>query len=165
MDQPATWCMSIRVCCTQWPSIRSGWRFGGATEQILEDVAGAATNPFDFSRNGTFVYHAGIAADQKWPIVWMDSSGKTEPLVTTPGNYSFPQFSPDGKRLALAVDTGKGQEIFVYDLQRDAMSRLTFAGDVNSVSRLVARRRALGVRVAQCDGGVTSELDPCGWLG
>ena len=102
----------------------------GSPEQILEDVAGAATSPFDFSRNGTLVYHAGVAADQKWPIVLMDGSGKIEPLVTTPGNYSWPGFSPDGKRLALVVDTGKGQEIFVYDRQRDAMSRLTFAGGV-----------------------------------
>jgi len=46
----------------------------GSPEQILEDVAGAATSPFDFSRNGTLVYHAGIAADQKWPVVWMDSA-------------------------------------------------------------------------------------------
>jgi serine/threonine-protein kinase len=57
----------------------------------------------------------------------MDSSGKTEPLITTPDNYSWPRFSPDGKRLALNVDTGKGWEIFVYDLRRDAMTRITFA--------------------------------------
>ena len=100
----------------------------GTPEQILDDVAGAGANPFDCSWNGTFVYHAGIVANQKWPVVWMDSSGKTEPLVAAPGNYTWPSFSPDGKRLALAVDTGKGQEIFVYDLQRDTMSRLTFAG-------------------------------------
>jgi serine/threonine-protein kinase len=97
----------------------------GSPEQILEDVAGSR---FDVSGTGTLVYHAGIATDQKWPVVLMDSSGKTEPLVTTPGNYSSPQFSPDGKRLALDVDTGKGHEIFVYDRQRDALTRLTFAG-------------------------------------
>jgi Tol biopolymer transport system component len=101
----------------------------GMPEPILEDVAGAAA--FDFSRNGTFVYHPGIVADQRWPVVWLDGSGKTEPLVTTPGIYSWPRFSPDGKRLALVVDTGKSQEIFVYDRQRDALSRLTFAGGVN----------------------------------
>ena len=103
----------------------------GSPEQVLDDMADASTNPFDFSRNGTFVYHPGAVVDQKWPIVWMDSSGKTEPLVTIPGNYSWPRFSPDGKRLAMVVDTGKGREIFVYDRQRDAMSRLTFAGGEN----------------------------------
>ena len=60
----------------------------GRPEQILDDVSGMV--PFDFSRNGTFVYQAVIADDQKWPIVWMDSSGKTEPLVPTPGKYSRP---------------------------------------------------------------------------
>jgi Tol biopolymer transport system component len=100
----------------------------GSPEQILEDVAGTPGSRFDVSRNGTFVYHPGIATDQKWPIVLMDSSGKTEPLLPTPGNYSGPQFSPDGKRLALQVDTGKGQEIFVYDQQKGALTRLTFAG-------------------------------------
>jgi serine/threonine-protein kinase len=97
----------------------------GNPEPILEDMASTL---FDVSRTGTLVYHSGIATDQKWPVVLMDSSGKTEPLLTTPGAYSWPQFSPDGKRLALEVDTGKGQEIFVYDRQRDALSRLTFAG-------------------------------------
>jgi Tol biopolymer transport system component/predicted Ser/Thr protein kinase len=97
----------------------------GSPEQILEDVA---STRFDVSQTGTLVYHAGIAIAQKWPVVLMDSSGKTEPLVTTPGDYSSPQFSPDGKRLALDVDTGKGHEIFVYDRQRDALTHLTFAG-------------------------------------
>ncbi len=100
----------------------------GSPEPILEDVADATGTPFDFSRNGTFVYHAGIVTDQKWPVVFMDSSGKTEPLITTPGTYLSPRFSPDGKRLALTVDTGKDREIFVYDRQRDVLSRLTFGG-------------------------------------
>ena len=103
----------------------------GSPEPILEDVADATGTPFDVSRNGTFVYHAGAATEQKWPVGFMDSSGKIEPLVTTPGNYSYPRISPDGKRLALSVDTGKGREIFVYDRQRDALSSLTFGGGDN----------------------------------
>jgi serine/threonine-protein kinase len=98
----------------------------GMPEPILEDV----TVPFDVSLSGTFVYRprtAGIATDQKWPIVWLDSFGKTEPLVTTPDNYSDPQFSPDGARLAMAVYAG-GYDIFVYDRQREALSRLTSGG-------------------------------------
>ena len=102
----------------------------GSPEQILGDVAGSGntTAPydatFDVSRNGIFVYQPGAATEQKWLVVLMDSSGKTEPLVTTPGNAFDPHFSPDGKRLALGVDTGKGKEIFVYDRQRDALTRL-----------------------------------------
>ena len=37
-----------------------------------------------------------------------------------------PRFSPDGQRLALSQISGNDRGIFVYDLQRDTMSRLTF---------------------------------------
>ncbi len=94
----------------------------GSPEQILADVAGTA-NTFDVSRNGILVYEPGLATEQKWPVVLMDSSGKTEPLVTTPGNYSWPRFSPDGKRLALQAD-----EILIYNRQKDTLTRLTHVG-------------------------------------
>jgi Tol biopolymer transport system component/tRNA A-37 threonylcarbamoyl transferase component Bud32 len=100
----------------------------GTPQLILEDAGGApgfVEDPFDISRDGTLVYHSGTS-DLAWPVVWMDSSGQTTPLINVPGRYSFPQFSPDGGRLALVGDMGKAQEIFVYDLKRDAMSRLTF---------------------------------------
>ena len=60
----------------------------------------------------------------------MDSSGKTEPLVTAPATYAGPRFSPDGKRLALAVYAG-GYDVFVYDRQSDVLSRLTSGGGQN----------------------------------
>ena len=105
----------------------------GRPEQILDDVAGMSGTmgiPFDLSTNGILVYRPRTV-DDRWPIVWMDGSGKIEPLVTTPGKYFGLRFSPDGKRFALDAHTGKGQEIFVYDRQRGALSRLTFAGGLN----------------------------------
>ena len=45
-----------------------------------------------------------------------------------PGVYEAPAVSPDGKRVALMVTEGGSQDIWVYDLQRDAMTRLTFGG-------------------------------------
>ena len=63
---------------------------------------------------------------QSWPVSWLDSSGKTKPLIATPGFYLAPRFSPDGQRLALVQIAGSDRGIFVYDLQRDTMSRLTF---------------------------------------
>jgi len=106
----------------------------GAPAPLLGDVAGDASRgggQFDFSAapsgGGTLVYLAGKANDQRWPIVWLDSSGKTQPLLTTPGLYFNPRFSPDGRRLALRAGS-KGNDIFVYDLEREAMARLTFDG-------------------------------------
>ena len=103
----------------------------GLAVPLLEDAAGdpgRASGHFDFSRTGTFIYRSGPAAAQTWPIVWMDSSGRTEPLVAKPGAYFFPRLSPDGKRLAFAADTGKGTDLFVYDWQNEATLRLTYSG-------------------------------------
>jgi len=101
----------------------------GTPTVLVEDVAGDAASgggQFDVSRTGTLVYLPGKAS-QGWPVVWLDSSGKTQPLLSTPGIYSNPRLSPDGRRLALVVSS-KGNDIFVYDWARDAMTRLTFDG-------------------------------------
>ena len=64
-------------------------------------------------------------------IYWMDRDGKFTPLRATPGGYFNPAFSPDGKRLALQVFDGKRSDIWVYEWERDALTRLTFAGESN----------------------------------
>jgi serine/threonine-protein kinase len=102
----------------------------GTPTPLLEDVAGDSGmggGQFDFSRTGTFVYLSGRAAMPGWPIVWLDHSGKIRPLLTTPGIYYFPRFSPDGRRLALAASS-KGNDIFVYDWQHESTTQLTFDG-------------------------------------
>jgi serine/threonine-protein kinase len=107
----------------------------GTPAPLLDDVAGdpnTGSGQFAFSQNGTFVYRSGKAAAAGFPVVWMDSSGKTQPLVAKPAVYMTPRVSPDSRRLALSVDTGgKGQDIYVYDMERDAMSRLTLDGKSN----------------------------------
>jgi serine/threonine-protein kinase len=63
---------------------------------------------------------------KSWPVAWMYNAGKTQPMLAAPGQYYMPRFSPDGKRLALAVGSGRGSDIQVYDWQRDTMTPLTF---------------------------------------
>ena len=97
----------------------------GMPAPLLEDVAGNTTTgggQYDVARNGTFVYLSGKSAGI-WPLVWLDSTGKTEPLLATPETYFNPRFSPDGKRLLFEV-SGKG--IFVYDWEQDRTTKLTF---------------------------------------
>jgi Tol biopolymer transport system component len=98
----------------------------GAPSPLLQDVAGDpsfAGGQFDVSRNGTFVYLGGKSLAAGWPLVWLDSTGKTEPLLASPGAYYTPRLSPDGKRLAVSVNLNA---IGVYDSQRDTMTPLTF---------------------------------------
>ncbi|MEO8097782.1 MAG: protein kinase [Acidobacteriota bacterium] len=101
---------------------------------LIDDVAAnsdSGNGQFDVSQ-ATFLYRRGKGLARTWPILWLESSGKTEPLVRELGAYYTPKFSPDGTRLALTVDRGdKGREVEVYDLQRNTMTRLTFSGEVN----------------------------------
>ena len=103
----------------------------GQPAPILE---GVVTNPvggaqFSFSDTGNLVYVAGGSGDQNVSVYWMDREGKFTPLRETPGNYYNPAFSPDGKRLALEINDGKRRDIWVYEWERDALTRLTFAGE------------------------------------
>jgi len=107
----------------------------GAAVPVLEDVAGDTSGgggQLDFSRAGMFAYRSGGSSPQGYPVVWLDSSGKTQPLVATLGIYNSPRFSPDGQRLALAMSSAKGRDVYIYDRQRDSMSRLTFTSQGNN---------------------------------
>jgi len=107
----------------------------GAPVPILEDISSTqvAGGDFTFAGNGTFVYLAGKESLDSFPISWVDSTGKTtQPLHATPGDYRTLRFSPDGKRLAFAIDTGKGSDIWVKDLDRDTTSRLSFLPGPNA---------------------------------
>jgi serine/threonine-protein kinase len=85
------------------------------------EVSGAASWP------GTLVYLSGKGSPQTWHVSWLDSSGKTQPLISRPGSYTVPRFSPDGRELAFL----DGSDIYTYDLERGMATRLTFTGDVN----------------------------------
>ena len=77
------------------------------------------------------MYVAGGGGVQNVSIYWMDREGKFTPLRETPGDYRNPAFSPDGKRLALEINDGKRSDIWVYEWERDTLTRLTFAGESN----------------------------------
>jgi Tol biopolymer transport system component len=130
----------------------------GAPTPILEDVAGNANlggGQFDFSTAplppGTFLYLAGKGISQSRSVQWLDSSGKFQPLLPTPGGYSMPRFSPDGQRLALLEAAANGGDVSVYDLGRETITRLTFTGTA-SFPTWTPDGRHLSFRSSSSDG-------------
>ena len=106
----------------------------GAPTPLLDDIAASSSldrdggGQFAFSETGTFVYLAGRVHSDAYPILSMDASGKTAPLLAQTGAYGAPRFSPDGKQLAYTAAGSKGVEVWAYDLGRDRSTQLTFTG-------------------------------------
>jgi serine/threonine-protein kinase len=86
---------------------------------------------FDVSQTGTLVYGVGSGKQLSVSMQWLERDGKTRPIVPKSGEYGRPSFSPDGRRLAMDIADGSSEDIWIYDLGRDAMTRLTFDGKLN----------------------------------
>ncbi len=103
----------------------------GAPVPILQDVAanpGTGGGQFDFSPgpsgHGIFVYMSGTSAAHASKIYWLDSTGRTQPVIAAADQYSGPRLSPDGRRLAFV----KGGDVFVADSERNTLTQVTFSG-------------------------------------
>jgi serine/threonine-protein kinase len=99
----------------------------GRPEVVTEGVAadpltGAAG--FALSRNGTLAYIRGEVTQDK--RLWeLGLDGHERLLREEPDYFANVDVSPDGRFLALEVD-GANSDIWIYDLEREAMSRLTY---------------------------------------
>src|SRR5262249_2450611 len=98
---------------------------------LLEDVASetsarGAGGQFDASQDGTLVYLSGRAVSPERTIQWLDASGQTMPLIAQSGNLSAPRLSPDGHHLAYSATGSKGGDVWVYDLDRQTPTQVTF---------------------------------------
>jgi serine/threonine-protein kinase len=102
----------------------------GAAVPLVSDIAAGAlgVGQFDLSATGTLIYRKAEAAAMNSTIQWTDPSGKNQPLLAKPGRYADLRFSPDRKRLALLIGEVGQADLWVYDIQRDTMTRLTSGG-------------------------------------
>jgi len=81
---------------------------------------------FDVARNGTLVYLPGGVAATARTLVWLDRQGREEAIKAPPRAYTYTHLSPDGTRVALDI-RDQESDIWVWDLARETLTRLTFA--------------------------------------
>jgi serine/threonine protein kinase/Tol biopolymer transport system component len=81
---------------------------------------------FTVSKNGTLLY-LGSGQTSGSRLNWYGADGKElGAAVADPALYSQPALSPDGKRLAVSIESGSQADIWIIDLQRQTKTRLTF---------------------------------------
>ncbi|HEV2176476.1 MAG TPA: protein kinase [Terriglobia bacterium] len=98
----------------------------GTAMPVIQNIQADLGNggaQFSSSRTGTAVYLTGQTLAAQATVALVDRKGAATPLVKQPGDYYAPQFSPDGKQLALQVGGGN---TWIYDLARETMTPLTF---------------------------------------
>jgi serine/threonine-protein kinase len=95
-------------------------------EQVAYDVRNGGAQ-MDFSPQGHLIYLTGSVVSDRLAVVWIDPDGTVTPLLEELRDYNFLRLSPDETRLAFDLSGGAPQEdVWIYDLARGAMSRLTF---------------------------------------
>jgi Tol biopolymer transport system component len=81
---------------------------------------------FAVSDSGNLAY---ISQDGKNQLVKVDRGGRASPILEPARQYYLPRVSPDGNRLAVGIfdPTVPRRDIWIYDLIRGSMSRLTLS--------------------------------------
>jgi len=103
----------------------------GPPVPLIDEVA---PEEFSISQEGGLLYGQGSAAlVPEVEILSVDRSGTARPLTPKPGPYVEPRLSPDGRRLAVTVAGESGIDIWVLELARDALTRLTFEQGNDSI--------------------------------
>jgi hypothetical protein len=128
----------------------------GPEAVILEGVRTEGGSPVAqavFSRDGTLIYAPGSAANNTSRPVWVDRQGKVQPVGMPPRSYRSFSLSPDGRRLAIVIGD-PNNDIWVQDLERGALTRLTSGG--NNVQPCWTPDGKRVVFIERTSGGVTA---------
>jgi serine/threonine-protein kinase len=94
-------------------------------EGVRESTMGAAQ--YGLSASGTLVYVPGTLQGFASRLAWVDRQGKEQAIAAPAHGYTFPRISPDGRRIAVSI-TETASDLWIYDTERDALSRATFGG-------------------------------------
>jgi dipeptidyl aminopeptidase/acylaminoacyl peptidase len=149
-------------------------RTSGDRIRILSGVrrtstANSGAVQFSVSDTGSLVYVPGPAnaTSALRSLIVSNQSGTKTTLKVPPGSYTHPRVSPDGTRLAVAIDDGQEADISIYDLaETTSIRRLTlegrnrypvWSGDGQRVAFQSDRLGDLGIFWQRADGGGIAE--------
>ncbi len=121
--------------------VRSGTLFGAAMNLHPPKIISSALpviGPVDnstisglanitASEAGSLIYSLTSSGYLRRKIAWLNEAGRMETIRAAPGLYRSLRISPDGKFVAFSLGRELGSDLWILDLNRSAMLRLTFA--------------------------------------
>ena len=145
------------------------------------DADGSGQADFSASHDRTLVYRRTAQVARR--LVWRDRAGRELGVVGEPEGFGDLSLSPQGLRLAVDIydEEGDQRDVWIYDLERGARSRLTFDPALDFCplwspdgSRIVfgsGRSGTFGVYVKDASGASEEQLllaademvAPCDW--
>ena len=105
----------------------------GPATAIVEGVrieSNSGTGQFAIAEPGTLIYQGGDVAREQ--PVWVTRDGAATPIDTTWwGDFNSLALSPDGSQLAVSIVAQTGEHVWIKQLDRGPLTRLTFQGVQN----------------------------------
>lgn len=93
-------------------------------EVRLYPINGAAQ--MSLSRDGSLAFvPMASGRESRHRLLWMDRKGERRTIVEDTRVLYDPAVSPDGKTLALSIATEGNSDLWVYDVERETLTRLT----------------------------------------
>ena len=80
------------------------------------------------AESGTLAYVPAGAAVAARALLRVDRDGRIAPLIEARGGFESPALSPNGRRVAVMVDSEMGSDIWIIDLDRGTRTRFTSGG-------------------------------------
>ncbi len=126
----------------------------GSPEQVVQKVATDVSSgavQFALSPSGAAIWVPGGLLAQ-YELHWIERDGSSAPVPIPPAQYNESALSPDGRRVALVGGPGGNSELWVAELERGVVSKLTRDESVSNPvwtpdgSRIVYRIRASGAQ-------------------
>ncbi|MFB3099778.1 MAG: protein kinase, partial [Acidimicrobiia bacterium] len=107
----------------------------GSPIPVVENLAadrsfpGAGGVSFDFSETGMLVYHTrGGGGTDTFQLVWVDRSGRAEPVSERRGAFRAARLSPDGRRIAVEVTVDGAVGVWILGIEDDSFAPLNNEG-------------------------------------
>ena len=88
-------------------------------------VAEGIDGTFSVSSDNVLMYHKGVPAVGR-QLTWYDRAGKASGTIGEAAEYGSVDLSPSGDRAAVDIITAGNRDIWMMDLGRAVLSRLTF---------------------------------------